>query len=83
MNERIQELAKQAFTQIANESGVPVEKFTDRVDQEVRDQVDQRFAELIVKECISKVVNHHGDYFATQSLKWQMGCRIQEYFGVE
>lgn len=43
----------------------------------------RKFAELIVQDLISGVVNRHPEYFASQALKWQMGCRFREYFGVE
>lgn len=80
MNERIVELRKEAWRQVqvdlqTNERDEPV------TDREHTKMVFDKFAELIVAECIS-VVNNKGEYFNTQSNKWQMGCRIKEHFGV-
>lgn len=74
MNERIRELAQ--ATDIwcdQNYSG----------DEFYHLRWEEKFAEMIVQELISKVVNRHPEYFASQALKWQMGCRIKEYFGVD
>ena len=66
MNERIQELAKQARSYVADaiELGFP----KDQVD----DIRDEKFAELIVQEC-AKVGSHYGD---------NVKHLILHYFGV-
>jgi hypothetical protein len=68
MNERLKELLKQSELQ----------PYYDAQEKHI-----EQFAELIIRECISEVVDRHSEYFATQALKWQMGCRIKEHFGVE
>jgi len=75
MNERIQQLAQQAglrFTQLMSNPMVPI------VDGKETDL--EKFAELIVRECASRVDNilrekKHGG--------GTMGDEIREHFGVE
>jgi hypothetical protein len=75
MNEKIKELRQQATIIVGAESGFAF-------DREVLDE--QKFAELIVKECIQvcadRGTHHDGLYSA-----WAVDCseRIGKHFGVE
>jgi hypothetical protein len=69
MNERIQELAEQA-REYAN-SKEPYEKIKNKAWIDV---YDEKFAELIVKECAAHL-NFVGDEYA--------GIELLEHFGVE
>ena len=68
MNERIRELAEQARDYVADaiELGFP----QDQID----DIRDEKFAELIVRECMSELYLHGYDDARTQ---------IKQHFGVE
>ena len=68
MNERIRELAEQARDYVADaiELGFP----QDQID----DIRDEKFAELIVQECMSELYLHGYDDARTQ---------IKQHFGVE
>ena len=65
MNERIKELSKQAWESISVQ---------DALDDEAFDQFDQKFAELIVRECAGVVFKKVGPKSALDVL---------EHFGVE
>ena len=65
MNERIKELSKQAWESISVQ---------DALDDEAFDQFDQKFAELIVRECAGVVFKKVGPKLALDVL---------EHFGVE
>ena len=71
MNERIQELIKQA-THIEEPDGL--------FSREVFDE--QKFAELIVRECIDKIENEASAY-AEPVWAFELVNDIKEYFGVE
>jgi hypothetical protein len=80
MNERIKELVEQATTTFA--FGAPINFF----DKE-------KFAELIVRECIEKITTY--DLIPGHSAKWEdiydihsrllqdLGEELKEHFGVE
>jgi len=55
LNERIQKLKKQAIAEVATEYGTEIKYFTDKLDTRCREKVDEKFAELIVRECIERV----------------------------
>ena len=65
MNSRIQELAQQATQDIL---GVPI------VDQ-------QKFAELIVRECITTLERHHPYTIDPEAYHYAISL-IEEHFGV-
>ena len=77
MNERIRELAEQAGLQqrVWNSLGKELPMWQEDPDNPGLD----KFAELIVKECI-EVVGDCSDQFATRS---QITEEIKEHFGVE
>lgn len=88
MNERIKELAKQAFNQIAQESNVPAEKFTDSLDKDVREQVDQMFGELIVRECIAQARSEEDRFYGIGESDLALTMEhfqevLKQHFGVE
>ena len=99
MNERIKELAEQAWTMVSDEERARNQLYEADTQRERRDQV---FAELIVKECCSKLVemgeswhefaknppdgqahNASGALFAAYRLKEDAVDEIKEHFGVE
>ena len=84
MNERIKKLSNQAYDELVNETGNIVV-----VDEDFQ----QRFAQLIVRECVGILrlpeyaMNHPGD-LADYNRGWVNGRllgieHIEEYFGVE
>ena len=84
MNARIKLLAEQAYDELVNETGNIVV-----VDEDFQ----QRFAQLIVRECVGILrlpeyaMNHPGD-LADYNRGWVNGRllgieHIEEYFGVE
>ena len=85
MNERIKELSKQAWESISVQ---------DALDDEAFDQFDQKFAELIVKECVQTLIDNMPERYTNEASEedWDKGydramkdCvhHIQEHFGVE
>ena len=86
MNERIRQLAEQARDYVADaiELGFP----QDQID----DIRDEKFAELIVRECIDKITTY--DLVPGHSAKWEdiydihtrllqdLGEELKEHFGV-
>jgi hypothetical protein len=80
MNERIKELAEQAWESITVQ---------DALDDEALEKFDQKFAELIVRECLSvgeDVANADGTglwFNAYMSGVEEVKRRIKQHFGVE
>jgi hypothetical protein len=68
MNDRIQELEKQSYTEAMHEMGGTYKAF----DKE-------KFAELIVRECIKDC----RDMFVVDSVSWNLLNEKLEHFGVE
>jgi hypothetical protein len=80
MNERIRKLAEQAakWAQQAQWSTDP--RFGDRP---FSDLYDEKFAELMVREC-AKVLTQHGSYFSGEGEPYHYAASlIEEHFGVE
>ena len=75
MNKRIKELSKQAWESITVQDALADEAF---------DQFDQKFAELIVRECIEQasISNGHGNNQWDKALTFA-AKNIKEHFGVE
>jgi len=71
MNERIQELAEQATCDIKDEFGFWIGSEIDK----------EKFAELIVKECIKVLDTNHANL--TLDAKWDAIYEIEQYFGVD
>lgn len=73
MNERIKELAKQSFQKCINENGF-LNNTSWRInpDHYAESEVFEKFAELIVQECID-IAHSEGDNVAY----------LKDYFGVE
>jgi hypothetical protein len=80
MNERIRELKNQAWTLVSEEERARGELYE---AQEQWELCDQKFAELIVKECCdvlqSETIRHDG-YGYNQGF---LHKKIKEHFGVE
>jgi non-homologous end joining protein Ku len=73
MNERIKELAEQA----KEETDALWAKLT---PQEFKDTYNQKFAELIVKEC-AKIAEQHID--ERWDLDFGAGVMLKQHFGIE
>jgi hypothetical protein len=71
MNERIKELREQAWTLVSNEERDRGELYEAREQWE---RCDQKFAELIVREC--------GAYVEGTG-NWLVAMEMKEHFGVE
>jgi hypothetical protein len=95
MNERIQELAKQQAGAILMDLVMPDSGMPERVKWNVGITTEhlEKFAELIVKECIDKITTY--DLVPGHSAKWEdiydiharllqdLGEELKEHFGVE
>jgi hypothetical protein len=68
MNERLKELAREAKLLVYNPNGVPTKL--------------EKFAELIVRECIDIVNRHEYSYHEADPL-WETAQLIKEHFGVK
>jgi len=83
MNERIRELARQA-REYAN-SKEPYEKIKNKAWIDV---YDEKFAELIVRECIDTIVRDTANYPGEGMMAYYQGVQdagksIKQHFGVE
>jgi len=82
MNERIRELAKQA-------DGVFIHKLITGAKQYTFLEKDlEKFAELIVKECINGIANDTANYEGVGMMSYYQGVQdavksIRKHFGVE
>ena len=80
MNERIRLLAEQAAKWAQQAQWSTDSRFGDRP---FSDLYDEKFAELIVKEC-AKVLTQHGSYFSGEGEPYHYAASlIEEHFGVE
>jgi hypothetical protein len=81
MNERIKELAEQALkTSMVHDGMYRPEGYANGVSKDFAD----KFAELIVRECVSICEDTEGDPIADS--RWGRRCcalEIKEHFGVE
>jgi hypothetical protein len=68
MNERIKELARESGLLVHNPNGVPTKL--------------EKFAELIVKDCLNIVNRHEYSYHEADPL-WETAQLIKQHFGVE
>ena len=90
MNQRIQELKEQAFNFVAKQNMCKKEYFWENIrhNPELQDQVDAKFAELIVRECGRVCAKIELDEeLSTEADIWDgaMMCRVEimKHFGVE
>jgi hypothetical protein len=74
MNERIRELAEQAYTEVMHERGGTYMAFD-----------KAKFAQLIVRECARVIDRGNGELSTIAETAWCNGCRddILKHFGVE
>ena len=77
MNERIKELAEQAMTATTSKFSADIEWSAD----EWRDFYDEKFAELIVRECIELVEGYTKQ--RTHTTFYKAEEQIKQHFGVE
>jgi hypothetical protein len=68
MNERIKELARESGLLVYNPNGVPTKL--------------EKFAELIVKDCLNIVNRHEYSYHEADPL-WETAQLIKQHFEVE
>jgi len=82
MNERINQLAEQAFNFVAEQNMTKKEFFWENIrhDRTLQYRVDEKFAELIVQECMSLVSEPGPDMNDTER---GILAQIKEHFGVE
>ena len=93
MNERIRELLKQATTDALYETKDAVDFLDNTVSKQQRELQLEKFAELIVRECINKIETHQipvGNSAAGEmACEWtyaalnEISGEIKEHFGVE
>ena len=95
MNERIKQLAKQAGEYVNSVYTPPVRSKTPGKIWEDghigwHTQFNEKFAELIVRECVDKIVSKGTDWvdFAPSQTGvrpeyWDMAQQIKQHFGVE
>ena len=93
MSDRIKELARQAY--IADAQKIPNWKVTEITDHllDSLDGVNQKFAELIIRECIAEIENHQipvGNSAAGEmACEWtydalkEIRANIKEKFGIK
>jgi hypothetical protein len=81
MNERIFELAKQAWKEILDETNIDGDTSTMFSADEVV-TFEQKFAELIVRECADICEDEDDGSIDTKSVRLAM-IRIKKHFGVE
>ena len=79
MNERIRELAEQAWKEILDETSIDGDISTTFSADEVV-AFEQKFAELIVKECAQVASNHVMD---VEGNDWGVIHAVENHFGVE
>ena len=75
MNERIRQLAEQAYTEVMHERGGTYMAFD-----------KAKFAQLIVKECTQACINMGNDYEIKSAGQYQaelFAFAIKQHFGVE
>jgi hypothetical protein len=79
MNERIRELAEQALQLVADEHANGDESRLNLASYTVKDLIQEKFAELIVRECAGLIVSmdHSSQYFP------HVADTIKQHFGVE
>ncbi len=90
MNERIKELAEQAVQLVANEHTKGDVSRLNTDAYHVKDLINEKFAELIVKEC-SAVANHFSDGHEVREFDdskrylyfVDIGKVLLEHFGIE
>jgi hypothetical protein len=91
MNERIQELAEQAWRATSDEVA-HLNRMHNRAisHDEQMDVFEQKFAELIVRECVVLSENYYDglspddhECFTCRKVAYTIADRIKEHFGVE
>ena len=85
MNERVKELREQAWTMVSDEQQAHGELYETR---DRWDRYDQKFAELIVRECIEvcgsvAAVKEGYNDAAVADTAYLCGDQIKEHFGIE
>lgn len=89
MNERIKELKLQAIKLVAESYPCDIEDFTDGIDERVRAKVDEKFADLIVRECAdvanNKMKRLVDSIICEEQIDTEVfvGNKIKKHFGVE
>jgi len=81
MNTRIRELKEQAFNFIAKQNMTYKEYFWENIrhDRTLQDMVDQKFAELIVRDCMTTIATSNE---SRQTAHYYRNL-VAEHFGVD
>jgi hypothetical protein len=80
MNERIQQLAEQALQLVADEHANGDESRLNLASYTVKDLIQEKFAELIVRECARVASDRVMD---VEGNDWGVRWAIKNHFGVE
>ena len=90
MNEQIKELADQALQLVADEHTKGDTSRLNTDSYQVKDLINEKFAELIVKECVTKVaewdmgIDHPvGATDNTSQVARDIVAEIKEHFGIK
>ena len=85
MNKQIRELKEQAFNFVAKQNMTKKEYFWENIrhDRTLQDMVDQKFAELIVKDCSCVPTDMWGTGELDVHTAVQVHRQILKHFGVE
>ena len=82
MNERIKELMEEALQLVADEHTNGDESRLDTDSYHVKDLIQEKFAELIVKECADKTFDSEKG-IGTTRWKTEVMAELKEHFGIE
>jgi hypothetical protein len=85
MNERIKELLNQATTDALYETKDAIDFLDNPVSKQQRELQLEKFAELIVQECIGIVEKNESEMHYDNGMYpvYPTVCEIREHFGVE
>ena len=77
MNAKIKELIEQATEQVSQPEGTYglISDYVFKFNKE-------KFAELIVRECLDEVI-FNSDYFSSDKMQQQLVSKIKQRFGIE
>ena len=76
MNDRIKELARQAYADTFKDAPSAV--------QVTRDEIEQKFAELLIKEAVNVISVRTNGFTSAEESIWRTKCvhELRNYFGV-
>ena len=76
MNDRVKELARQAYADTFKDAPSAV--------QVTRDEIEQKFAELLIKEAVNVISVRTNGFSSSEESIWRTNCvhQLRDYFGV-